>query len=338
MHVPQHPDEEPYRAASQACRTWTTPPSTTREALPEYTTGKLRDIVDLLRLLVSLGHGDHGIVHRAGVVEAQSRPMSTMSFSESALHRACTRGFAEDVRQLYRPGADATEEALHIVCRNGRPDIASLLIDRGADVNAADAGKKSTPLHVACTNGHVSVVCVLMDRGAAISATDRSGWTPLHEACFRGRLEIARLLVDRGADVRCANACGNTPLHLACCTGRVSTALFLVERGADVSAANQQLITPLHFACRGYAEAAKMLIEHGANIHAETMDGETPLHDACCVGEDTDAIAQALLAAGARVSKKNAFGTTPLDMAIRSRKRQVVELLSALGAKRGKNG
>ena len=81
-----------------------------------------------------------------------------------------------------------------------------LLIEAGADVdarttgrNAADAGE--TPLHWAASNDDVDVARVLIDCGADIEAPDGSIGTPLENAIGYACLGVARLLVERGAKV-----------------------------------------------------------------------------------------------------------------------------------------
>ena len=84
------------------------------------------------------------------------------------------------------------------------PEVARLLIDKGAEVDKAkDDG--ATPLLIACWNGHLDVVGLLLDKGADVDkATDR-GVTPLFIACESGKFEVARMLIEAGADVEKGN-------------------------------------------------------------------------------------------------------------------------------------
>lgn len=55
--------------------------------------------------------------------------------------------------------------ALHFAAQNGNEDIAKMLLDRGANVNAQDKTKNATPLMIASENNHPKVVHLLHDKG-----------------------------------------------------------------------------------------------------------------------------------------------------------------------------
>jgi ankyrin repeat protein len=71
---------------------------------------------------------------------------------------------------------DAT--ALHCAAFWGRPEIAKLLIDAGADVDALTQ-RRSTPLHSAARMTNLKVAWLLLVNGAKIDARDADGKTPL---------------------------------------------------------------------------------------------------------------------------------------------------------------
>ncbi|MBM3265676.1 MAG: ankyrin repeat domain-containing protein [candidate division Zixibacteria bacterium] len=59
-------------------------------------------------------------------------------------------------------------------------------------------GAGRTPLSVAAWCGHAQVAELLLDCGAEVDARDRYGWTPLREAEVSNRLFVADLLRHRG--------------------------------------------------------------------------------------------------------------------------------------------
>ena len=69
---------------------------------------------------------------------------------------------------------------------DGDVDDVRKLLDKGANVEAADKYFGYTPLHRACYNGHVRVANMLLARGAKIDATDKDERTPLHYAAMVG--------------------------------------------------------------------------------------------------------------------------------------------------------
>lgn len=80
-----------------------------------------------------------------------------------------------------------------------RPEILSILADRGIALDSIEAG--ASPLGKAAEAGSLEAAAWLLDRGVDIeSATDRHGSSALHEAIAAGQLAMVQFLLDRGAD------------------------------------------------------------------------------------------------------------------------------------------
>lgn len=73
-------------------------------------------------------------------------------------------------------------------------EVAELLLERGADVNAQDKGGL-IPLHNASSYGHLDIAALLIKFNTVVNATDKWGFTPLHEAAQKGRTQLSALLV-----------------------------------------------------------------------------------------------------------------------------------------------
>jgi ankyrin repeat protein len=103
------------------------------------------------------------------------------------------------------------------------PAIVRLLIERGADVNAAEPGQSWTALHFAARGQKEQIVRALLDAGATVDAVDVFGNTPLWRATMAPPapdLAVPRLLLGRGSDPNRKNNHGSTPLEIARRTGR----------------------------------------------------------------------------------------------------------------------
>jgi hypothetical protein len=111
---------------------------------------------------------------------------------------------AERVAALIRSGADVkarTSTSLTALHLARTPDIAKLLIDADADINATD-DNHATPLLYVAKEGEADVVRVLLDAHADYTIrTDpgAGGDTPLSWATKNRHEEIARMLRDAGA-------------------------------------------------------------------------------------------------------------------------------------------
>jgi ankyrin repeat protein len=184
---------------------------------------------------------------------------------------------------------------------NGRPAIAKLLIERGADVNARASDDGQTALHNAAARGFDDVLTVLIAAGADVNARDTRQNTALSTAVFQGNVEMAGLLIKAKADLK-GSLYGMTPLMMAASTGNVEMIRFLAQSGADVNfspAGEYGGRTPLLAAVGGgHVDAVKALIELKANVNARAKDGETPLK-AAQEAKNAEIVA-VLKAAGAR--------------------------------------
>jgi uncharacterized protein len=106
--------------------------------------------------------------------------------------------------------------ALHLAAFFGRPEVARLLLDRGADPNLwATGGLHVQPLHSAVAGGHEAVAQLLIESGADVAAAQDGGYTPLMGAAQNGLAATVTLLLARGADPKAYNQDIQTAADLA---------------------------------------------------------------------------------------------------------------------------
>ena len=80
-----------------------------------------------------------------------------------------------------------------------RPEIVSLLLDQGADINTL-SGEDGTALGCAALSGNVEIVSLLLERGADINAVGGDYGTALGVSTSLGRIDLVRLLMNHGAN------------------------------------------------------------------------------------------------------------------------------------------
>jgi ankyrin repeat protein len=112
------------------------------------------------------------------------------------------------------------------------PEIVTILIEAGADVNEQNEFG-STVLIVAACRGRIQLIDILLRSGAEINASvEGSGVTALSCAVGQGHTEIAKLLIEAGADLETIDKWGNTPLMTAQSKGFEEIAKVLTDAGA----------------------------------------------------------------------------------------------------------
>jgi ankyrin repeat protein len=117
------------------------------------------------------------------------------------LHLAAFFGHRGAVERLLAAGAalgavshnSLTNTPLHAATAGQHTDVALLLIERGADVNARDSGGH-TPLHIAAENGSVPVVEAMLASGGDPLAVDADDQTPLSRAAAKNHTAVVDLI------------------------------------------------------------------------------------------------------------------------------------------------
>jgi len=234
-----------------------------------------------------------------------------------------------EICKQYPPGTKFSEygdSVLVIAILNANYDVADVLLNKGADPNAA--GTHWSPLHALIRIRNyeetqfpapkgtgkldsLEFAKHLLAHGANPSAraegltTKRSGGdqnyeefkgaTPFFLAAKAADLPMLRLLLAANADYVTPIESHTTPLMVA----------------AGIGCVTGQWIEPEH----DVLETVRLLVEKlGADVNARNDRNETTVHGAAC--RAMDSVVQYLADKGAKLDVKNADGMTPLDLVV----------------------
>jgi ankyrin repeat protein len=262
------------------------------------------------------------------------------------------QGDVESAKALLAAGAHVNDRsasgtsALVVAAHSAQRALALLLLDKGADPNAAEAGY--TALHAAVLRGDLELARALLAHGANPNAEMTKGTpvryisqdyalnvaflgaTPYWLAAKFAETDMMRALVASGADPRHIIKDGTTPL-IAALTGTGGNVV------GTTSDRRERVLTPTELTARDEAaeerrtqEAFQLAIELGSDLNAANKAGDTALHLAAVRGY-TDAV-QMLLDRGAMVNVANRLGDTPLHNAASRAYPAIIQLLAQHGA------
>ncbi|KAJ7844324.1 ankyrin repeat-containing domain protein [Mycena leptocephala] len=204
---------------------------------------------------------------------------------------ASVEGSQDVAHLLIEHGADVNASNVHGSClvaasQRGCEKMVRLLLEHGADPDAPTDSFHGTPLQVAAACNYTEVVQVLLQSGANVNAVTHRGFrcephTALHAAMEAGNFGIFQLLLDNGA-----NICAPTKLLFdAAKYSRNQTIELLFNHGADV---NEHPYGPMALQKAleyGHLDTVRLLLNHGANIDADFLFYGPMLHAASREGQ-----------------------------------------------------
>jgi ankyrin repeat protein len=175
---------------------------------------------DMPLLLAAYYHADE-IVH---LLLQRGAPMSVFEAAATG-YADRVRRMLDDQPELLTSISHDGWTPLHLAAHFGRLDVVNLLLARGAEVDARSTNvTANTPLHAALAGAHPAAARRLIDRGADVNAVEAGGYTPLHQAADQGDAEMVRVLLERGARPDPQTDDGDTPRDLARAKGHVAVA------------------------------------------------------------------------------------------------------------------
>src|SRR5688572_6034822 len=302
-------------------------------------------------------------------VRSDNAPIVKLLLTRGAKLDARTRVGAKPA--VRPPGAGGGSHGVGIV-RSGVPPQGEQLPTPGG----------MTPLLYAARDGSFDAARVLIEAGAELNAADPNGMTPLMMAITNGKIPVAQMLVDKGADVRAADWYGRTALwaaveirNLDMRSGATDNGIdrdaalrliaSIVDKGADVNARVKEFppqrrhLLPLaslewvdftgQTAFIRAAQSAdvpvmRLLLAKGADPTITTFNGTTALMAAAGVNwvpaqtfSESPArwieAVQLCLEVGADVNAVNEMGLTAVHGAANRGSDDIIELLARRGAR-----
>jgi hypothetical protein len=155
---------------------------------------------------------------------------------EPLLVEAAMHGHSAEVRSVLAEGADVNKvgangfSALTWASIGNHLEIATVLLEHGADVNKPTNQLGMTPMSAACALGYLALTQLLSSYGAARTFTiDRTKWTAEERATFTGHPDITAWLV--------TSCKWTTPLHHLTIIP-AARAHALLRKGASILAAS----------------------------------------------------------------------------------------------------
>lgn len=202
-----------------------------------------RDWLGNTALIMAVNSGQHAVaellfqagvqpdIHEAAAIGQTSRVAELVAEDASLLDSYSAEGFTP----------------LALAAHYGHAETLWWLLNRGADVNAvARHPLQVTPLHAALFGRQLELARVLIQHGAEVNARrggkgwPRAGWTPLHYVAAFGMPELIEPLLAHGADLNALDDAGCTPLDAALKNQQAAAADLLRRAGTRDSTSIQE--------------------------------------------------------------------------------------------------
>ena len=219
------------------------------------------------------------------MIGAKANVNAVLTNGESLLEYAERYGNEEIIALLKKAGAHAHFKGDFVqYCLN--PDLTEKMvldaIKDGANVNEMESEQGWTPLHAVAQNGKdPKAMSVLIKRGALVNAMTKSGYTPfLSAARHNPNPAFLKMLIAAGADIEAVDSENINALAIAVAynTPSVVSMLLSTSLGADLSESSKNEL--LKIAVRYNPDPKVIIALFKAGFKAEPEDSwrDKPLH------------------------------------------------------------
>lgn len=212
------------------------------------------------------------------------------------------------------------------------PEYLKELLERNIHMNIDCKDEEGrTPLSHAARDEDVEMATMLLDRGADVNLVDEMGWTPLMVAAEGGLEAMGSLLLDRGANPNACSEDGDTPLLLAARAGCVELVAKLLDLGADPEAQDESehLVAISIAAGNSHLEMVELFLARGISPDEYDSTLLCALQDrerSETVDSEGYRLVQTLVKHGVEVFMVACLDDQPLVIAARRGLKNVVEL------------
>jgi ankyrin repeat protein len=276
-----------------------------------------------------------------GVPNYKYRGYSKAYSVGTALHYTSQFGLSGITKKVLAAANMPIEEAVNakdswgntpltIATKTGQYEMAKLLLNKGADVNAR-GGEYGNALQAASLGGHEQVVKLLLDKGSDVNARGGVYGNALQAASDRGHEQVVKMLLDKGADVNARDGDFGNALYAASAEGHEQVVKMLLDKGTNVNAQGGHFGNALQAAsAEGHEQVVKMLLDKGTNVNAQGGHFGNALQAASAEGYEQ--VVKMLLNKGADVNAQGGPYGNALQAASSGGYEQVVEMLLDAGA------
>lgn len=264
---------------------------------------------------------------RASTVHGEERT-SLLHAAASVGSRVLVRWVLERGGMLDQDNGFPSRTPLWLACREGHPEVAKILVERGANIMTKDRLLSSTLL-AAVHSGDARLVLYLLERRVLdVDELDTSGNYPLGIACWYGHLDVVVLLVEQGgADLNLEGQNPRGPRVWACAGGHCDVVAFLLPFGSE-ALWEVPLVTAAE---KGHVNVVHLLMDAGVSVDGIDILGDTPLGRASREGH-FDVVTALVHGGGADINKRGYQGKTPLFLACARSHEHIVRVLVQAGA------
>lgn len=285
---------------------------------------------------------------------------------QTALHAAIERDDLAAINLLLNIGLHLDtrdslgKTALQYALNLNKLAIAKILKEKGADINARDdAGR--TFMHHAAMTGNTKLIAALISFGASLEAVDKEGKTPLQVALLGNSFDAVGELrrkgasakginfglffaqclphvikendaaiecwIELGANINSQNEGGSSLLHIAAELGKTKMMECLKKLGASFEIQDTQSRSPLKVALeKEKLESIRCLKKLGAKFYADWYSSDI-VHNIVRSGNVKKL--QCFYEIGASLNNRDAFGKTPIEVALAENNLEMVKLLKS---------